>query len=78
MHSDTQEHTQVDPKIIPAAQFSSLYPPLRLPKSKAKEINTQDFPPAFPLLYPLIQWGGYPNPAEIPRTRASKRPPQKG
>lgn|GEM_PF-2206088 len=55
MHSDTQEHTQVDPKIIPAAQFSSLYPPLRLPKSKAKEINTQDFPPAFPLLYPLIQ-----------------------
>ena len=53
MHSDTQEHTQVDPKIIPAAQFSSLYPPLRLPKSKAKEINTQDFPPCVSLALPL-------------------------
>ena len=55
MHSDTQEHTQVDPKIIPAAQFSSLYPPLRLPKTKTKGSNTHDFLPAFPMLYPLIQ-----------------------
>ena len=53
--SPPRDPPQVRPKIIPTAQFSSLYPPLRLPKSKAKEINTQDFPLAFPLLYPLIQ-----------------------
>ena len=77
-HSTHRDHPQVCPKIIPTAPFPSLYPPLRLPKSKAKEINTQDPSPAFTMLYPLIQLRRVPHPSRNTPNEGLQTPSTKG